>query len=176
MSDTNAGENVVHPAAREPSRLLDECDVTRTRRSGPGGQNRNKVETAVVLRHRSTGVKAEASERRTQGENLKAALFRLRVNLALEVRARFAVKAGPSKLWSERLRGGKIAVNPAHDDFPALLAEALDALDAARDDPVAAACALGCSTSQFVKLLKLEPAALAGLNARRRELGKHPLQ
>ena len=32
------------------------------------------------------GLGAEAAERRSQGENLKAALFRLRVNLALRIR------------------------------------------------------------------------------------------
>ena len=52
-----------HPAALDPERLLAACDATRTRRSGPGGQNRNKVETAVILRHRPTGIQAEANER-----------------------------------------------------------------------------------------------------------------
>src|SRR5262249_27924451 len=45
------GDVTKHPAARAPDALLAECEVRRTRRSGPGGQNRNKVETAVVLRH-----------------------------------------------------------------------------------------------------------------------------
>ena len=176
MTDANPREDEPHPAAIEPSRLLKACEVTRTRRSGPGGQNRNKVETAVVLAHRPTGIKAEASERRTQGENLAAALFRLRIHLAIEVRGRFSVDRGPSTLWSGRCRGGKIAVNPAHDDFPALLAEALDALAAVNDEPVEAARVLGCSTSQLVKFLKLEPEALARLNARRRARGLHSLQ
>ena len=56
----------LHPARLDPDALAAECDFRRTRRSGPGGRNRNKVETAVILTHRLTGVTAEASERRTQ--------------------------------------------------------------------------------------------------------------
>jgi protein subunit release factor B len=72
-----------HPAATRPEQLLAECEARRLRRSGPGGQHRNKVETAVSLRHLPTGVCAEANERRSQAQNRSTALFRLRVNLAL---------------------------------------------------------------------------------------------
>lgn len=164
-----------HPAALAPAKLLTECDTTRTRRSGPGGQNRNKVETAVVLRHRPTGLEAEASERRSQAENLRAALFRLRLNLALEVRRTVDRAEPPSPLWQSRCRGGRIAVNEAHDDFPTLLAEALDVIDAHAFDHRAAAEALGCTGSQLIKFLKTEPRALLAVNRRRRELDLHPL-
>ena len=66
-------------------------------------------------------------------------------------------------------------MNPEHDDFPALLAEAMDVLQAMDDEPRAAAEALGCSATQLVKLLKEEPEALAQINGRRRQAGRHPL-
>ena len=57
----------------------------------------------------------------------------------------------------------------------ALLAEALDVLHASGDDPRAAAEALGCSSSQLIKLLKEQPRALSQVNGRRRQAGRHPL-
>lgn len=156
--------------------LAGECDFRATRRSGPGGQNRNKVETAVILTHRPTGYRAEASERRTQGENRRAALFRLRIELALSVRRPVGGEGiRPSVLWQARCRGGRIVVNPEHEDFPALLAELLDVLQAVGDEPRAAADALGCSPSQLIKLLKAEPRAWVQVNVRRRQVGQHPL-
>jgi hypothetical protein len=164
-----------HPAALDPRALAGSCEARFTRRSGPGGQNRNKVETAVILTHRPTGVAAEAAERRTQGENLQAALFRLRLNLALRVRRPVGPGEPPSDLWRSRCRGGRVAVNPSHDDFPALLAEALDRLDARVLDPKAAAGELGCTTSQLVKLLKEEPRAWLAVNDGRKQRGLRPL-
>jgi hypothetical protein len=169
-----------HPASLGLEELSSQCEFRTTRRSGPGGQNRNKVETAVILTHRPTGIVAEAAERRSQIENRREALFRLRLKLALEVRSPVVIDldAGyaPSDLWRSRLRGGKVVVNPEHDDFPALLAEALDVLAACKHDARRAADELGCSSTQLVKLLAAEPRALAWLNARRAEAGLHPLR
>jgi hypothetical protein len=167
-----------HPACLDPETLAAECDFRATRRSGPGGQNRNKVETAVILTHRPTGIAAEAAERRSQGENRKVAMFRLRLKLALALRFPPRDDPGfrPSSLWQRRCRNGRIAVNPEHDDFPSILAEALDVLDAVDHDARRAAEVLGCSASQLVNLLKDEPRALRLLNDARRSRGLHALQ
>ena len=165
-----------HPAAGSPEQLLAQCDVRRLRRSGPGGQHRNKVETAISLRHLPSGVRAEASERRSQAQNQAVALFRLRVNLALEVRRPCGPDHVPSPLWQSRLGGRALKVSASHDDFPALLAEALDTLAAADADAKQAARVLGCTPSQLVRLLKLDPRALALVNRWRRERQMHALQ
>lgn len=68
--------------------LLRECDVDTYRSHGPGGQKRNKTDSAVRLRHRPTGLVAIGVESRSQHENKARALRRLRHLLALHVRQR----------------------------------------------------------------------------------------
>jgi hypothetical protein len=160
----------MHPAASPSDDLLRECDETRTRRSGPGGQHRNKTETAVILRHRATGISAEASERRSQAENRMVALKRLRLTLALEHRTP-ANPAGPSQLWRSRTRGRQLVIGPDHDDFPAMIAEALDHLHCAEFDMPTVAGSLGVSTTQLVRLFKRAPAAWTALGRLRATLG-----
>jgi hypothetical protein len=164
---------VVHPAALPVEALLADCRIERTRRSGPGGQHRNKVETAVVITHQPTGQRAEASERRRQAENHAVAVFRLRLQLALHVRTERPDP--PSDIWRSRLHNGRLSINPSHDDFPAILAEALDVLAMHDHDPRPAADHLTCTPSQLVRLLKLEPAALELVNTERTRRNLHAL-
>jgi hypothetical protein len=168
----------VHPAALPEDQLLAQCRVVRGRKGGPGGQNRNKVESAIQIIHEPTDSQGAAAERRSQGENLRVALFRLRVNLALEQRGYFTPRHAPSPLWLTRLNphDRTFRINPDHHDFPAILAEALDLLEALRWEPARAANLLGCTASQIIRLLKLEPRALQVVNQHRQKRGEHPLR
>ena len=164
----------MHPARLPPDDLLRDCDETRTKRSGPGGQHRNKVETAVILHHRASDVSAEASERRSQADNRRVALLRLRLRLALVHRE--PPEPHPSPLWQSRRRDGRLQISVDHDDYPAIVAEALDRIVANGLDMPVAAAALGVSPSQLVRLLEKEPAALGALNRLRGAAGLKPLR
>lgn len=168
--------SLLHPATLPVGQLLAECDVVRTRRSGPGGQHRNKVETAIVVLHRPTGIRGEASERRSQAQNQSEAIFRLRVKLALGVRQPVPQPHEPSGLWQSRCHQGRISVNCEHADFPALLAEALDVVVQHGAELKGAAQDLDCTPTQLLHFLQLEPRALQSVNQERERRGLHKLR
>jgi protein subunit release factor B len=55
----------------------EEFDEIFARSGGPGGQNVNKVSTAVTLRHRGSGLAVTAQDSRSQYRNRQLALERL---------------------------------------------------------------------------------------------------
>jgi hypothetical protein len=167
---------VGHPASWPISVLLEECEIRRQRRSGPGGQHRNKVETGIVITHRPSGCRAEATERRSQQQNQRNAVHRLRVELAVGIRCPVETGSPPSELWRSRCHGGRISVSEKHDDFPALLAEALDRFAHFDWEVRNAAQSLSCNASQLTKLVQLHPRAFLRVNNARAAAGLHPLK
>ena len=163
--------NGPHPATIDVELLLRDCSVRHERRRGPGGQHRNKTESAVVIRHLPTGIEGQAAERRSQGDNHRNAVKRLRLNLALGVRTEVLAELAPTDLWKSRCCNLKIAINAEHDDFATLLAEAMDVLASRNGHVPGAADQLACSPSQLIKLLKKEPRAFLWLNAERKKHG-----
>jgi hypothetical protein len=163
-----------HPACLPVDELLKDCEIRRTRASGPGGQHRNKVETAIEITHRPTQIVAAAAERRSQEQNRRVAVTRLRLALAVQHRTPVSELVEPSTLWTSRCVSSRIQCNDSHKDFPALIAEALNAVHAKAYDVRKSAAALGCSTTQLIRFLSRVPEALNAVNRERttRGLGK----
>ena len=61
--------------------LLADCTVETYRSSGPGGQNVNRRETAVRIRHLPTGIVVTCQRERSQLRNKQIALEELRRRL-----------------------------------------------------------------------------------------------
>lgn len=76
------------PDSTDFRKLLAACEMTTFRASGPGGQHRNRRESAVRLKHIPTGIVVVATERRSQHQNRRVALERLARRLELRRRKR----------------------------------------------------------------------------------------
>ena len=81
--------------------LLAECEVETFRSSGPGGQNVNRRETAVRLRHLPTGIVVVCQKERSQYRNKQIALRNLREKLEE------LAKPSPACIPSDITRGAK---------------------------------------------------------------------
>ena len=166
----------MHPACLSDEQLVQQCQLRRQRRSGPGGQHRNKVETAVVVRHQPSGIEASATERRSQAENRRVALRRLRLQLAIKFRTEPLTVEMFLERWRSRMAGNRIQVGARHEDFPALLADLLNLLMTRDADVRSLATDLGLTTSQLIRFLKMEPKAFELINCRRAENGLRRLR
>lgn len=168
----------MHPACLSETDLLTQCQVKNQRQkgSGAGGQRKNKVESAIQITHVPTGTTAQAAERRDRAANLKAAIFRLRLTLAIHSRGGFDLAAGPTARWTQRVRGAQLAINAEHTEFPALMAEAMTVMEQQHWDPADTGRWLRISTTQLIKFLSKAPAALEEVNRQREAIDVHPLR
>jgi protein subunit release factor B len=79
-----------------------DLDETFVRSGGPGGQNVNKVATAVTLRHRPSGISVTVQDSRSQAQNRN--LARERLLDAIEDRQRALRRAQIATREKERRR------------------------------------------------------------------------
>jgi hypothetical protein len=159
--------------------LLAECEIDRYRASGPGGQHRNKTESAVRLRHPS-GVSAIAEDTRSQHENRAIALKRIREHLAWQLRQPIAIE---TYVASDRLAtliaGGTARLGAKTKQTPSYLvamAELLDLFEALGAEVAATAQRLGISTGATSKLLLHDDRVARTVNQLRTKRGLRPLR
>jgi hypothetical protein len=155
--------------------LLADCDLDTYRASGPGGHKRNKTESAVRLRHRSTSLIAIAEESRSQAENRARALRRLRKLLALRLRE--PAPAGVPEAVVAAIDGsGRLRVGRRDARYPAVVAVVLDVLQALGGSVGEAAARLGITTGNLSAFLTADADLLAETNRLRAGFGLRPLR
>jgi hypothetical protein len=160
--------------------LIAQCDVDRYRASGPGGQHRNKTDSAVRLRHRATGVSAIGEDSRSQLENKLHAVRRLRAAIALEVREPVDLDGyAPSPRLAAFVAAGTAPLGArtrTTGEYWAAYAELLDLLVAGDLEIAATAARLGISTGAMSKLLLHDDQVFRAVNDLRRARKMRPLR
>lgn len=156
--------------------LLAECEVDTYRASGPGGQNRNKVETAIRLRHRPSGLTVIAEESRSQAENRARALRRLRKLLALRVR-----NPVPGSGIHEAIRAcitpdGRLRVGQRDARYLPAVAAVLDVLQATQGSVSSVAQCLRITTGNLSAFLTADSELLTEANRLRAGFGLRALR
>jgi hypothetical protein len=160
--------------------LIAQCEVDRYRASGPGGQHRNKTESAVRLRHKLTGISAIGEDSRSQSENKLHAVRRLRSALALNVREPVRLEGFvPSPRLAAFVAAGTAplgAKTKLTGEFWAAIGELLDLLVTGGLEIGTTAQRLGITTGALSKLLLHDEHVARAVNDLRRASGMRALR
>jgi hypothetical protein len=157
------------------TQLLAECDVDTYRGPGPGGQKRNKTDSAVRLRHKPTGMLVIAGESRSQAENKTRALKRLREALALRIRHE-VTDATPDAINACIDKSGRLNVGRRDARYLPAAGAMLDLLTAHAGSVGDIAKRLGLTTGNVSKFLTGNEDLMTEANRIRAAFGLKPLR
>lgn len=144
--------------------LIKLCTIDFFKATGPGGQKKNKTESAVRLTVKENGITTTASEERQQSVNRTRALKRLRLQIALEMRE-------SASKWA-----GQLNMNPKNPEYPAFAGCLIDNLLDHSWQVSTAAANLGLSTGQLIKILGKNDTIWQYINRERQKAGHKPLK
>lgn len=162
-------------AALPDEKLLAQCEVQTFRASGPGGQKRNKTDSAVRIVHKPSGIVAIANESRSQHENRARALKRLRKTLTLRLRRPVEDGAISPAIASVIDRNGRLRVGQRDARYLPAAGAILDLLQAMSGSVSETAMRIGVSTANLSAFLTADDDLLVETNRLRASFGLRPL-
>lgn len=164
------------PPGQSDQELLADCDLHTLRASGPGGQKRNKTESAVRIIHRPTGIIVIANESRSQHENRERALTRLRKALALRVRHPVPEGEVPDAIVSALDKGGRLKLGQRDARYLPAASLVLDYLQDSRGGISVAADRLALTTGNLSSFLTADEDLMTEANRIRSSFNLKPLR
>ncbi|CBI16955.3 hypothetical protein AAG906_000431 [Vitis piasezkii] len=165
--------------------LMKQCEMSTFKSSGPGGQHRNKRESAVRLKHLPTGIIAQAVEDRSQHKNRASALARLRTLLALKVRNSIDLDTYSPPLELLQILPAKSTIRtsdcgpqigPNNPKFALGMLALLDLIFAVEGSISDAAKLMGLSTGALSRLVLSDDSLRMAVNELRTSKGLKPLK
>jgi hypothetical protein len=144
--------------------FIKRCHIDFYKASGPGGQKKNKTESAVRLTLRDSTITASASEERQQSVNRSRAISRLRMQVAFELRE-------TAKVWE-----GQWDMNQKNPKYPQFIACLIDHLVKHSWKVSDAATNLSISTGKLIKILAKNDTLWQLVNQSRIKAGHKPLK
>ena len=168
-------------------KILAQCDIHIYKASGPGGQHRNKVSSAVRLKHKMTAITATANDSRSQHSNRKMAMQRLRMNIALRLRSPIPptheepnlpdILAECIHVASKGQRAGsaRLTISRKNPRFWSVAALLLDLLAGAEGKLAQVSARLGITTGNLTSVLKSDRHLLAAVQEIRKNHNIRPI-
>jgi len=156
--------------------FLKQCIFDVYSASGPGGQKRNRTFSAVRVTHRPTGLAVVAEESRSQHENRLRACRRLKILIALRLRAQLSRGWNLPDALLPYFKPAVQRMNPRNEYYALFCAAMLDLLYLQRGSLSDTARILGISTGQCGKLFMIAKEIFGQANAIRASFGLRPLK
>jgi hypothetical protein len=148
--------------------LKRECRFEACRGTGPGGQKRNKTSSAARLTHIASGISAMDDVTRSQHKNLQNALWKLRLELAVNLPPDNPAPHPPT-IPLEPVPGCNAKT------FAAWAGQLFDQFQIYAFEPSPVAAAYGCTPGRLLRLMGKNPAIWQHFAQCRQRRGLPPL-
>lgn len=167
--------------ALPPQEVRKVCEISYYQDSGPGGQKRNRVLSAVRVKYPPLDLQAVDCETRTAARNLESALHKLRLQAALALPVEEELPATETWIGADgRVKYPtwppfRLPINERHPDFPGQVLVALHLLVECAGATAEAGRRLGIGSAALIRFLGQNKAVWQKTQVVRRRFGLHPL-
>jgi len=161
---------------RSTGEILEECEIQRSKGSGPGGRKADRTETEIQLKHPPTGLTVSCGKTRSQHKNRELAVRKLKQQYAMVKRHRIRLDdlTVPPSLQQYVKNGLRIKKSNPH--YPFLVKFVLDVLHSSEERLSETGDCIGASTNELTRFLKDDHTLHERADRIRSENGHHRIK